>query len=94
MPRELKPCGTMAAYMRHRYHGERPCEACVGAWRQYKVARRGGYKSLPSPAPCGTSAAYKRHLDYGEVPCDPCRQAKVKYQRDLRARRAAKQAAA
>lgn len=30
--RTLAPCGTPAAYARHRYHGERPCEACREAW--------------------------------------------------------------
>ena len=29
------PCGTMAAYKRHRRHGEQPCMACTIANRQY-----------------------------------------------------------
>jgi hypothetical protein len=36
------PCGTPAAYTRHRYHGERPCEACRDAWS----ARCAEYRSL------------------------------------------------
>ena len=32
--RELAPCGTPAAYNRHRYHGEQPCEACRAAWSE------------------------------------------------------------
>lgn len=28
MPRELQPCGTGAAYRRHRVHGEEPCQDC------------------------------------------------------------------
>lgn len=27
----LKPCGTEAAYARHRYYREKPCEACTAA---------------------------------------------------------------
>lgn len=29
--RQLQPCGTMAAYTRHRRHGETPCAACMEA---------------------------------------------------------------
>ncbi len=36
--RELKPCGTVAAYMRHRYHNQDPCEACLAAWAAYHRA--------------------------------------------------------
>jgi hypothetical protein len=28
---ELKPCGTNAAYQRHRRNGEYPCDACLKA---------------------------------------------------------------
>lgn len=31
----LKPCGTRAAALRHRYHGEQPCDPCVEAEREY-----------------------------------------------------------
>jgi hypothetical protein len=30
-PRQLKPCGTRAAYLRHRSRGEQPCDACRAA---------------------------------------------------------------
>src|SRR5690349_14094734 len=30
-PRELKPCGTNAAYQRHRRKGEYPCTPCLEA---------------------------------------------------------------
>lgn len=33
MGRELRPCGTEAAYQRHRYNGEAPCAECVEAHR-------------------------------------------------------------
>jgi hypothetical protein len=31
MPRKLRPCGTRAAYQRHLYNKEEPCEACKAA---------------------------------------------------------------
>lgn len=31
MPREVQPCGTPAAYRRHRVHGEEPCQGCKDA---------------------------------------------------------------
>lgn len=31
MPRKLRPCGTTAAYSRHLYRKEEPCEACKAA---------------------------------------------------------------
>ena len=31
MPRKLQPCGTRAAYARHLYRKEEPCEACKAA---------------------------------------------------------------
>lgn len=30
-PRVLKPCGTNAAYQRHKKRGEYPCALCLGA---------------------------------------------------------------
>jgi hypothetical protein len=39
MPRELKPCGTTAAYVRHRRNGETPCQACRDAWAADHRAR-------------------------------------------------------
>lgn len=34
---DLKPCGTVAAYMRHYRRGEEPCDACLQAKRdRYK----------------------------------------------------------
>lgn len=31
MPRQLRPCGTTAAYSRHLYNKEEPCDACKEA---------------------------------------------------------------
>lgn len=40
-----EPCGTVAAYKRHRRHNEPPCAACAAAWaakqRDYYRARKG-----------------------------------------------------
>jgi len=44
MTRELKPCGTEAAYKRHIRHGETPDEACYRAAardRRLRYAARG-----------------------------------------------------
>jgi len=39
MPRELKPCGTWAAYNRHRRRGEPVDAACARAAREQKNGR-------------------------------------------------------
>lgn len=44
MARELKPCGTPAAYNRHRAHGEEACEDCKRAMADYRAAKRGNPK--------------------------------------------------
>ena len=36
----LKPCGTDAAWQRHRQNGEIPCAACVTARQVYQELRR------------------------------------------------------
>ena len=36
----MKPCGTATAYKRHLSHGERPCEPCTEAVREYNNALR------------------------------------------------------
>lgn len=36
----LRPCGTHAAYVRHKKRDERPCEACVEAERGYQRERK------------------------------------------------------
>ena len=39
-PRVLQPCGTMAAFSRHRRAGERPCGLCRDANNEYERRRR------------------------------------------------------
>jgi hypothetical protein len=70
-PHPLRPCGTEAAYRRHRRRGEEACPPCRAAHVAYVLARR------PRPAPrallpCGTEAAYRRHRRRGEPACRPC----------------------
>lgn len=53
--RELKPCGTTAAYRRHLRKGQRPCKACMAAARDEKRAQRAASLEedvlLPADAP-------------------------------------------
>ena len=37
--RELKPCGTWAAYQQHKLKGEQPCDQCGEAMRAYHHTR-------------------------------------------------------
>lgn len=75
MSREVKPCGTRAAYYRHKRNGETPCQACVDAKR---AADRETWHRRPDPS-CGSYGAYQRHLKAGEEPCDACRRAAAGY---------------
>lgn len=60
-PALFAPCGTVAAYRRHKRRGEPACDACLEANR-----------AAQKTAPHGTSAAYERHRRHGEDPCEPC----------------------
>lgn len=97
MTRQLKPCGTVGGYARHRLHGEKVCEACQIAWRDYHRARRSAGYAPPGDkrelAPCGTFAAAQRHRRYGEPVCEACAQADRDYKAEkAREYRAAKKA--
>ena len=35
-PPITRPCGTYAAYRRHKRKGEDPCEACAAAWAEWQ----------------------------------------------------------
>lgn len=79
MTRPLRPCGTYAAYMRHKKAGEPTCQPC----RDANAARQRGYrKTATGPrklAPCGTEAARQRHRRRGETchTCDDARTARI-----------------
>lgn len=49
------PCGTEAAYNRHRRHGETPCQDCKRAAAQARARRRG--KSSKDDTPMAQQAA-------------------------------------
>lgn len=49
--RELQPCGTNAAYNRHRYHGEETCPPCRRASADYERWRKYGRPQDGPPAP-------------------------------------------
>jgi hypothetical protein len=55
MPRELKPCGTDAAYSRHLKRGEDPCDPC-------KEAHREGNRAYPSKKAYARALHKLRHL--------------------------------
>lgn len=79
MPRELKPCGTVAAYQRHVRLREPIDDACRDAMRTYQRVRRTGTTEPREVQPCGTNAAYARHLSHGEKACDACLKAHSEY---------------
>ena len=78
----LKPCGTEAAYYRHRYNNEQPCQACVEG-RKQAVRDRNGMRPF-RPARCGTLSGRQRHLSRGEPVCRACNDAQAEYMRDSR----------
>jgi hypothetical protein len=45
-PRQPQPCGTYAAFQRHKRHGEEPCVACREA---YNAHQRDMYRKRTSP---------------------------------------------
>lgn len=75
--RQLRPCGTRAAYQRHLYRGEQPCELC-------QAANRVDQSSRPRLVPCGTNSAYQRHIRKGEPIDEACRIAHNQADRRLR----------
>lgn len=42
-----QPCGTPAAYRRHKTHGQEPCEPCTQAYRAQQAERRRGAGTPP-----------------------------------------------
>ena len=81
-PRELEPCGTAAAFQRHKYRGEEPCQPCREAHNIqsniYKKALNERRAAAAEPMPCcgapvdgsGRSQKYAwRHKQAGTPPC-------------------------
>lgn len=67
--RRLAPCGTVAAYDRHRRRGEPADAACTAA----KRARNKSHRPVAVPAAvCGTRSGFLNHVARHEVPCEAC----------------------
>lgn len=49
MSREVQPCGTRAAYLRHRRNGEAPCAECSAANSGYTTAYAKEQRALGRP---------------------------------------------
>lgn len=88
---EYRPCGTIAAYDRHRRAGETICEPCKEAKRIESKKRRDRDKTERENTPlkpavtreqCGTRAGANYHRDHGEHKCGPCLEAQRAYNRE------------
>lgn len=86
----LAPCGTTAAFDRHRRKNEAPCEPCKEAKRKESAERRARIKAENQNNPlqppqqrsqCGTRAGANYHRDHGEQKCAPCLEAERAYNR-------------
>lgn len=67
----LQPCGTNAAYARHKAKGEIPCPECYAAHSENQKK----YRPPPKLKGHGTDARYARHRRDGEDPCKACKEA-------------------
>lgn len=83
----LKPCGTRAAYLRHRQRGE-DCPTCraAAARKRREDRRRQGIPPLLPPR-CGTISGRTAHYNRGEPICDDCREAFRVWQKQRRRKR-------
>jgi hypothetical protein len=84
---DLKPCGTYAAYLRHRRHGEKACDACQEAQLVYRAEQRRKLAAKKPPRalkPCGTYGAFQRHVKRGEDPDQACVDARNAYVAEMR----------
>jgi hypothetical protein len=81
------PCGTNAAYTRHKRAGEPACKACLAAHTAYTIAYERAHRITTPPKACGTYGGYKRHNRAKTLPCQPCLEANRAYQRKVRIRR-------
>lgn len=86
----LAPCGTLAAYKRHKRMGEEACDPCKDANAVAVAKFRGGTTTgarRSKAAECGTYSGTIRHRRAGEQPCFACRLAESRYRQGLKARR-------
>lgn len=92
---QLRPCGTHAAFARHKRRGDPFCATCDIAERIYhrerkrRAAAQDRHDELVDIG-CGTHPGYNRHKYHGEKVDKACADAERTYQRDRkRAQRAA-----
>lgn len=78
----MQPCGTVAAYARHRYHGEEPCPEDYAAKAEQARRRRQARGAKPRRKP--RHGTYSMYATY-ECRCRACRDAARDYKADHRA---------
>ena len=82
----LRPCGTEAAYARHRLRGEPSCDECKAGVAVARNEQRRAKGIAPRLAPRhGTYSGYIR-LHSGAKACRPCLDAHAAYLREWRAK--------
>jgi hypothetical protein len=91
-PRVRAQCGTVSGYSRHSRLGEKPCDPCLRAKREYELERKraraaGRERKRRVEAVCGTTSGYVRHYKLGEKPCEACKTAMSEYHINRRASR-------
>ena len=69
-PENVAPCGTEAAYNRHRRHGETPCQECKRAAAAARARRRGAPKKDDTPmgelAPEAAAPSSETFAEFGD----------------------------
>lgn len=84
--RELKPCGTDAAYQRHKKRGEEACDPCKDAHAirlaQYRGSEHTGRRN--NKPVCGTYSGAIQHRKKKEPVDFACRRAESIYRKQLR----------
>lgn len=70
----VAPCGTEAAYQRHRRHKEDACAACLAAHAEHRRTHKAS--SIPGtnrkPIAHGTAPGYQQHIYRSEKACQAC----------------------
>lgn len=80
----MKPCGTPAAYARHRIKAETPCDLCREANR-LRNHKDTWERSLSETVECGTVLGYYAHFSRENLPvCEACEEANKGYVRPSR----------
>jgi hypothetical protein len=81
------PCGTVAAYQRHRRKGEPVDDPCRLANNKAKREQQGNPAGRGNRKPIahGTTAGYQQHRYRGDAACEACTEAARDYQRERKA---------